>query len=110
MAKHESKRQRQRQPRGGSGAAAPAGLDGVFGVHAVRAMLDRGESPRELWLQEGEAGRRLHDLVELARQRGARVKAVPRDELDRLSQGASHQGVVAFCPPLAPGERGVALA
>ncbi|MBY5924625.1 MULTISPECIES: 23S rRNA (guanosine(2251)-2'-O)-methyltransferase RlmB [Halomonas] len=71
-------------------------------MHAVRAMLDRGESPRELWLQEGEAGRRLHDLVELARQRGARVKAVPRDELDRLSQGASHQGVVAFCPPLAP--------
>lgn len=45
---------------------------------------------------------RLHDLVELARQRGAHVKAVPRDELDRLSQGASHQGVVAFCPPLAP--------
>ncbi|WP_257721109.1 23S rRNA (guanosine(2251)-2'-O)-methyltransferase RlmB [Halomonas huangheensis] len=82
--------------------ATPNGLDSVFGVHAVKAMLERGESPHEMWVQEGDAGRRLAELIDTARSRGARLKAVPRDELDRLSQGASHQGIIAFCPPLAP--------
>jgi len=77
-------------------------LDGVFGVHAVRALLERGESPRELWVQEGDAGRRLAALVDVARGRGARLKSVAREELDALSHGASHQGIVAFCPPLTP--------
>lgn len=29
----------------------PAGLDSVFGVHAVAALTERGEAPRELWFQ-----------------------------------------------------------
>ena len=53
-------------------------------------------------MQEGDAGRRLSELVDTARSRGARLRSVPREELDGLSQGASHQGIVAFCPPLAP--------
>ncbi|MDI5986718.1 23S rRNA (guanosine(2251)-2'-O)-methyltransferase RlmB [Halomonas sp. M4R5S39] len=80
---------------------APGGLEAVFGVHAVRALLDRGERPRELWVQEGDAGQRLAELVEAARQGGTRIQARPRDELDRLAQGAAHQGVVAFAAPLA---------
>ncbi len=83
------------------GAGGPGGLEAVFGVHAVRALLDRGERPRELWVQEGDAGQRLAELVEAARQGGTRIQARPRDELDRLAQGAAHQGVVAFAAPLA---------
>ncbi|MDR5866617.1 23S rRNA (guanosine(2251)-2'-O)-methyltransferase RlmB [Halomonas koreensis] len=83
------------------GPRAPNGLEAVHGVHAVRALLARGEAPRELWLQEGEAAGRLAELVEQARARGARVTTHPRDDLDRLAQGAAHQGVIAFCPPLA---------
>ncbi|MBB3230294.1 23S rRNA (guanosine(2251)-2'-O)-methyltransferase RlmB [Halomonas stenophila] len=83
------------------GPKAPGGLDAVYGVHAVRALLERGEAPRELWVQEGEAASRLADLVAAARRGGARVLSRPRDELDRLAQGAAHQGLVAFCPPLA---------
>ncbi|MBB3191318.1 23S rRNA (guanosine(2251)-2'-O)-methyltransferase RlmB [Halomonas cerina] len=79
----------------------PGGLEAVFGVHAVRALLDRGEVPREVWVQEGSAGTRLAELVEVARQGGARLHARPRDELDRLAQGGSHQGIVAFATPLA---------
>ncbi|MCG6657689.1 23S rRNA (guanosine(2251)-2'-O)-methyltransferase RlmB [Halomonas campisalis] len=85
----------QRPPSG-----VPGGLDAVFGVHAVRALIERGEAPRELWVQEGDAGRRLAELVEAARRLGARVQSRPRDDLDRLAQGAAHQGVVALCPPL----------
>lgn len=84
------------------GAAAPNGLDSVFGVHAVKAMLERGEALREIWVQDGDAERRLGDVIEQARSRGARLKTLPRDELDRLAQGAAHQGIIAFCAPLAP--------
>lgn len=83
------------------GPQTPGGLDAVYGVHAVRALLDRGESPREVWVQEGGAATRLSDLVDIASQRGARLINQPRDVLDGLAQGAAHQGIVAFCPPLA---------
>ena len=89
MAKHDSRRRRHGQSqsqthdqartqargkgRGQHGPAVPNGLDSVFGVHAVRALLERGESPRELWVQEGDAGRRLSELVDTARSRGASV-------------------------------------
>ncbi|KXS39790.1 MAG: 23S rRNA (guanosine2251-2'-O)-methyltransferase [Halomonadaceae bacterium T82-2] len=103
-------RRQARAPAGGKGRgrgpakapriATPPGLDGVFGVHAVEALLDRGESPRELWYQEGAAERRLGELLARAGEAGARLVAQPREVLDGLAQGASHQGVIAFCPPL----------
>ncbi|MGQ0334114.1 23S rRNA (guanosine(2251)-2'-O)-methyltransferase RlmB [Halomonas elongata] len=83
------------------GPKAPGGLDAVYGVHAVRALIERGEMPRELWVQDGDASERLAELVALARKGNAKVVNQPRDTLDRLAQGAVHQGVVAFCPPLA---------
>ncbi|UYG04792.1 23S rRNA (guanosine(2251)-2'-O)-methyltransferase RlmB [Halomonas sp. LR3S48] len=79
----------------------PGGLDAVFGVHAVRALLQRGDCPRILWVQEGEAQQRLADVIDRARQGGARIEPHPRDELDRLAREASHQGIVAFTAPLA---------
>ena len=79
----------------------PGGLDAVFGVHAVRALLARGEVPRVLWVQEGEAQQRLAELIDQARRGGARIEARPREELDRLAQEVSHQGIVAFAAPLA---------
>lgn len=79
----------------------PGGLDAVFGVHAVRALLARGETPKLLWVQEGEAQQRLAELIDQARRGGARVEQHSRDELDRLAQEAAHQGIVAFAAPLA---------
>lgn len=79
----------------------PAGLDAVFGVHAVRSLLERDETPPELWVQEGSAELRLVDLVEMARQGGARVQQRPRDDLDRLAREVAHQGIIAFARPLA---------
>lgn len=87
--------------RDGASPVFPGGLDAVFGVHAVRALLERGEAPRELWVQEGEAQQRLSSLVETARQAGSRIQSRSRDELDRLARDAAHQGIIAFAPPLA---------
>lgn len=81
--------------------AGPPGLEAVFGVHAVEALLARGEPPRELWVQEGAAERRLAALVERARAAGLKPVAQPRETLDALVGSAAHQGVVAFCTPLA---------
>lgn len=83
------------------GPKTPDGLDQVYGVHALQSLLDRGEAPRELWVQQG-AGSRLKELIAQAQAHGARVKEQSRDLLDQLTQGAAHQGVVAFCPPLTP--------
>ncbi|KTG27585.1 23S rRNA methyltransferase [Idiomarina sp. WRN-38] len=77
------------------------GLDQVYGVHALESLLERGEAPRELWVQQG-VGNRLKDVVANAQVSGARIKEQPREVLDQLTQGAAHQGVVAFCAPLTP--------
>lgn len=82
--------------------STPGGLDSVFGVHAVRALLERGEAPRELWVQEGQAEARLADLVDQARRAGSRLVSHSREVLDELARDNAHQGVIAFCTPLTP--------
>lgn len=80
----------------------PGGLEAVYGVHAVEALLARGRAPSELWVQTGEAETRLGDIIEQARAAGSRVTLRGRDELDALAAGGgAHQGLVALCPPLA---------
>lgn len=89
----------RRSPR--TAIRTPDGLDHVYGIHALESLLERGEAPRELWVQQG-AGSRLKEVVASAQANGARVKEQSRDVLDQLTQGAAHQGVVAFCSPLVP--------
>ncbi|WP_459874464.1 23S rRNA (guanosine(2251)-2'-O)-methyltransferase RlmB [Halomonas shantousis] len=69
-------------------------------MHAVQALFERGDPPREMWFQTGHAESRLAELLEQARKRGVRLSSVARDELDDLSRGAAHQGVIAFSSPL----------
>jgi 23S rRNA (guanosine2251-2'-O)-methyltransferase len=69
----------------------------LYGVNPVRELLrSGGEGIAELWLlQGGERGRAFHDLAQLARERGAKVREAPRARLDRLAGTDRHQGVVA---------------
>ena len=80
-------------------AAAPKGLDAVHGVHAVETLLMRQQVPSQLWIQEGQAKKRLADIQQQASALGARVVLQPREMLDQVAEGA-HQGVIAFCEPL----------
>lgn len=70
----------------------------LYGLNPVREYLRAGgEGISELWLGEGgERGRMLADLARLARERGAKVREVPRPKLDRLAGTDRHQGVVAI--------------
>lgn len=92
---------RNKPGRVASSVTVPNGLDGVFGIHAVQALLEHGETPRELWIQEGQAETRLAALAEQARAAGARLISQPREVLDELARDGAHQGVIAFCAPLA---------
>jgi 23S rRNA (guanosine2251-2'-O)-methyltransferase len=61
-------------------------------IEALRAGNRRVE---RVTIAEGAHESRLHELFDLARAEGVPVRRAPRAELQRLSAGANHQGVVA---------------
>lgn len=66
----------------------------LWGRHAVEEALRRGgRKVRELWVLHENKAPGVGDLVKLARRGGARVRWVPRGQLDKLAQGAAHQGI-----------------
>ena len=68
----------------------------IYGLHAVRALLARRPlDVIRLLLAEGRDDARQRELRRLAAERGATVQAAATAELDRLCDGARHQGVVA---------------
>lgn len=93
-------------------AKAPLGSQVVYGVHAVRELIERRPSDiHSLLIAVGTEGpsEPLAKLIAAAEQAGLHPIAKSRAELDRLTQAGVHQGVVAQCgefqyetDPLAP--------
>ncbi|MBN2885788.1 MAG: 23S rRNA (guanosine(2251)-2'-O)-methyltransferase RlmB [Chromatiaceae bacterium] len=79
----------------------------VAGIHSARAALKFGaEGVSVLWLEKTRRDRRLAELAELARAAGVQVRQVAREELDRVAEGANHQGALAWVRvPAARSER-----
>lgn len=68
----------------------------VAGIHAVRTALKHGAAQvQEILVDATRRDRRLKALLDEARALGLRVTDSDRKTLDRLAQGANHQGVVA---------------
>jgi 23S rRNA (guanosine2251-2'-O)-methyltransferase len=75
----------------------------VYGVHAVKAALERApERLLELWIAELRNDARSRDLQERARKVGVHVHAVSADALSKLVGEVAHQGAVAAIRPLKP--------
>lgn len=71
----------------------------VVGVQPVRELLKaRGREVSEVVLLERAP--RLAGLAKLAEDVGSRARFASASTLDRLARGATHQGAVAFGPPL----------
>lgn len=71
----------------------------VVGAQPVReALRAHGPQVRELYLLDGAA--RLNGLRRLAESITVPVREVSRAELDRRSEGHTHQGAVCWAPPL----------
>ncbi|MBL8260591.1 MAG: 23S rRNA (guanosine(2251)-2'-O)-methyltransferase RlmB [Candidatus Competibacteraceae bacterium] len=87
----------------------------IHGLHAVAAALKyEPDSIRGLWVERQRRDSRMQTLLAEAGQRGVPTHEAERAELDRLSGGARHQGVIARVaaarPALAEGDLAEVLA
>ena len=68
----------------------------IIGIHAVRTALKHGgERIDHLWFDAERRDRRLRQLLDEAKSAGVRAESSTKAELDRMTGGANHQGVVA---------------
>lgn len=70
----------------------------IFGVHAVQSLL--ANQPRRvlrLLIAKERQDQKIQNLLEFAQAAQILLELAPRAELDRLTQHANHQGIVAFC-------------
>ncbi len=68
----------------------------LAGIHPVREALRAGRPLDRVLVVKGAGGPRLQEIIELCRERKVAVRFESREALDRASQSAAHQGVVAF--------------
>jgi 23S rRNA (guanosine2251-2'-O)-methyltransferase len=73
----------------------------LFGIHAVTEALRSDRAVDFVMTLKGAAGNRLQEIFELCRERKVPVRQEPRERLDRITNGAVHQGVVAAVAPKA---------
>ncbi len=68
----------------------------IHGLHAVAAALKyEPEQIRGLWVERQRRDARMQALLDQATHHGTAIHLTDRAELDRLSSGARHQGVIA---------------
>lgn len=94
----ESRRGDQQEIRRDDGrdADSPGADSHLYGVLPVLEALRAGNRRVErITVAEGAHETRLHEVFELARAGGVPVRRAPRAELQRIAEGANHQGVVA---------------
>lgn len=75
---------------------APSPRQVIAGVHPVREALLAGRTLDRILIARGAGGPRIQEIIDLARERSIALRFDPREALDRASNGATHQGVVAF--------------
>ncbi len=69
--------------------------DLIYGLNSLFGALKNPGALSEIWLDEKRRDKRLGRLAEQAKKAGLTVQWVAREELDRLSDNARHQGAVA---------------
>jgi 23S rRNA (guanosine2251-2'-O)-methyltransferase len=67
----------------------------VYGLIPVLESLRAGKQIDQITIAEGARHERLRELLELAKRARVPVHRVPRNALDRILPGVTHQGVVA---------------
>lgn len=65
------------------------------GMHSVRAALKHGAGlVIEFWVEARRKDRRIRALIQMADAEGIKVQQTSREQLDVLTPGINHQGVV----------------
>lgn len=85
----------------------------IYGLHAVKARLERANSGKMqglgLYVQDAQSNKRVAEIVALAAVKGIAVSQVERAKLDELVSGAVHQGVVMKIDSHADESSGIGL-
>jgi 23S rRNA (guanosine2251-2'-O)-methyltransferase len=69
----------------------------IPGFHAVReSLIDPMSQVREIWIGEGKRGTRMDEVLRLARDKSISVYIRKQDDIERLTPGINHQGILAF--------------
>src|SRR5262245_58416440 len=77
----------------------------ICGVHAVYEALASQRLPIErIHISREAHSTRLKEILDLARERGVPVRKEERIVLDRLAEGAVHQGIIAISAALSYAE------
>lgn len=72
------------------------GMNVIAGVHPVREALRAGHALDRVLIARGSGGPRMQEIIDLCRTASIPVRFEARDALDRASNGAAHQGVIAY--------------
>jgi len=71
------------------------GANYVYGVHAVRSLIDkRPEAILEATVLKGSRAGNIPELIRRLKSIGIAVKPKQRSELDQMSNGGAHQGII----------------
>lgn len=70
----------------------------TLGLHAVEALLkNQPERVMRLCVLRERGDQKIQAIIQVAKSQNIKIENLSRPELDRLADGANHQGVVAFC-------------
>lgn len=72
----------------------------VIGRHPVKEALKSDREINKLFVQEGQGGRPIEEIIQLANKKKIVVSFVPKSKLDTLSDQQNHQGVVLSSSPV----------
>lgn len=68
----------------------------LVGVHPVLEALRACRPLERVLIARGAGGPKLQEIINLCRSASIPVRFEPRDSIDRLARGATHQGVAAL--------------
>ena len=72
----------------------------IFGIHAVQSLLERNpQRIQDVFILQSRDDRRLKSLITALEQQGIAIQVGSRQALDKMVDGAVHQGIVAKVKP-----------
>lgn len=77
-------------------------LDMIYGIHPIEeALRSKKRNVTQLYVSDTKAGHRaVEDIIRLAKRANVKIDRIDNKTLDRLTQNANHQGVMAKVQPI----------
>lgn len=73
--------------------------DYIYGKNPVLEALEAGHETNKLLVLDQSRDKTIQKIIDLAKSRNILIQFSDRKQLDRLSNGENHQGVIAFISP-----------